>query len=1339
MGNLTIEELTGQVGSTGVFNPNQTSESENTERERRDNVAVASYGDKQSAFFEQAKKINTVSQIFDYGQDVIFSNIEADETFAWDDTTTIDTLKKYELPITDFAYLRKSKSRTEMDYRVNELIKNRMIDDEINKNLSNSQRVAASVAGSVVDLDVAVGFGAGALYSTGTSIMKIATIEGGIEAGLAAVKYGVNDNYTVEDAVIDTILGTGIAVGATQLFRSWDNTRGAKAYLSDNNAKTSSDIMDKKYNWSSENPVDLGKQFDIDNLDRIKKAGLEKANAAGLRERIYKQMNLNEDEISKIIEKDLGEPTAFATWHRDIQNQQREISDRLKVLEKPFNPDDPVPNKPHLHSDEIAELRSEQAGLRERLRSREARRREELDVTLRSEKEKVGIEIEEAEFRTLRNSELVEQFKDKRYESYNINKRTFFKDQENLNAKVLKTELDKVNKNIDNIKVKLKKAQASLKTAKSEAWKTRHRKSITTLQKDLEEAKKGLRVGLDDAPLSKKQQDLQNLADEMSLDIHNIKDELTLHVKQAAKEDLPALLDLAERLKAKAPIEMENIYSLVKSKMNNKTAEAVGVKSRILPKAVALTVGLAVAGNAAGDEDGNIAAELTGVFLLAVMTGVFGKDIVRGIRNANLRDIITQMSDKFKNSYESAKAATSPEAGVIRRTSNWIARDAHTRLTSTIAPFDKAGGKAKEIAQKLLFGKDSGDGAEVTKAMWNSTGIATYNVAEKRAFKSWKVEKGVAGMQGVFSDINNIHQFRQVVADQMILRNTDSPAIRKMIEVNDDVLAEAYTRAKDTGVFGFDKITYKKGLLPRYWENQTMHNIVSRLSDTDKQKVIDSLGKAIAKKSGDMTAAKLTAEEFVTRWSKGFEKHREVNHEDLFALLSGQLKDDVTFEELAGALNTTSNKSSRAKYRIDFDPMDIEDVKVNVDGNDVIVGRTNMINNDIKAIVDKTLNQLNGSSALAKNGYKSVAELDKAIDSVTGKGSETLRKELNMIRDLVLGIPVEHNSPLVHNTSMAIKDLTIAAKLPFVVFSLGTELINTLGASKLNKTVAALSESTLVAFGKDSYMMGELSRISGLATNVNRVDFSGFRGVSENADNIDDLSNTSKIRNGTMRIRDYSLYLNRLMGATDLFQRAGTAINTEKLARFINLSDTDSISGVSKTRLNMYGVTDERVNLLKDKFEFNDKGKLKEIDFSTWKANEEDALGEILRAMNQSVSPESTIGETALFAHTTDIGRAFSTLSMYPMQQYNIQGLGGLQAFDKTSFVHAFSGFAGSYIGLHARYAVQGKDVDNEKLIMYSLMNIPQLGALSYMTSMLSPATLQVVNEAAGLVGMEKR
>jgi hypothetical protein len=256
--------------------------------------------------------------------------------------------------------------------------------------------------------------------------------------------------------------------------------------------------------------------------------------------------------------------------------------------------------------------------------------------------------------------------------------------------------------------------------------------------------------------------------------------------------------------------------------------------------------------------------------------------------------------------------------------------------------------------------------------------------------------------------------------------------------------------------------------------------------------------------------------------------------------------------------------------------------------------------------------------------------------------------------------------------------------------------------------------------------------MSGLGTSLNRLDFTGFRGFTDQAGDLDDVTALSAIRNGTMKMRDFSIYLNQLGRMGDILQQAGMEMNLEKIANFIHKEDIGA-TGIEKGRMKEWGITPEFVERFKNKIELNEDGTIKKMNSKNWSIKSRDELANVLRVMNQQISPETTIGETPLFSRTTDLGRAMTGLITYPIMQFNEYGLNDLKHLDRRAAIHSMGAFMGSYLGLKARYAAQGKEVEEEQVIMYAILNIPITGAYTSIKGMLDPAMFGIAKDAHNL------
>lgn len=897
-------------------------------------------------------------------------------------------------------------------------------------------------------------------------------------------------------------------------------------------------------------------------------------------------------------------------------------------------------------------------------------------------------------------------------------------------------------KNVDTLDAQIAKAQK----AGDEALEIKLTKQLDSQMDDLY-----------DISFNSSTNRLMRTVDEMAGDV----DGMRFEVEEMRKLDPDGFDDAMEEVRMTDPETYATIEDMITKPQTKETAEEFTkdmVKKGKMSKKMAVATATLLGGSAlhAGEGSENNGAAITAAFLAIVASAVFGPQLLRSLKNKGFNRAMSQANQGWKDALKKGETYTSPNSTKLRRVGATIMANAHTRFTSTVAPFIKAGEKTEALISNLLYSAKTGGGAEIDKASWVHSTMARYDDMEAGAFKLWKDENGVSGFNSYLDEGFTKETFRKNVSDAVELIADDPVAFKKLPKSIQDAATqydalkkELYDRASEYEVHGFvDRVdgdgktikgvTHEDGKLPRYWNSSRMNNLLTTADDPDALALAleDSLTTAFDKSMHDTVAANRVAKRFVEDWATGRNlgaDGRPRSGDDMFDSIEHLLDDGVDAADLGDALATRADRIARAKERLKLNVQDIEPVKATVNGDEIIIGKDVIIERDAKVILDRTANSLAGHSALAKNGYKSVKALDDSIlEATTGvKGGDTLRNELHQVKDLVLGIPVPSNNKFIHNISMMMKDLTIVAKLPLVTFSMPPEFIAALTTSTLSRGVRSFTRALTKEYPKDSNMI-QIMEMSGLGTSFKRLDFTGFRGYGDVGNDLDDIGVQSKMRDGTMKLRDASLIINGLAYFSDGLQRMGMELHTEKIAAFINKGDV-SASGIPKHRQAEFGLDDDFIEMFKDTFELDGKT-VKAFDASKWGIKKRDRFATVLRNMNQQVSPETTIGETGLYTRTTDLGRSISGLITYPMGQFNQYGLNDLRHLDRGSVVHSMGAFMGAYIGLSLRYSAQGKDTSEEDKVLFALMNMPQIGALSALRSMLDPAAMSTARDAYNLL-----
>ncbi|MDB4681390.1 hypothetical protein OAE88_00620 [bacterium] len=787
-------------------------------------------------------------------------------------------------------------------------------------------------------------------------------------------------------------------------------------------------------------------------------------------------------------------------------------------------------------------------------------------------------------------------------------------------------------------------------------------------------------------------------------------------VKAAGKEDLVHMKKVVDDAIEKFPEETKELVKLFNSKMKNKKSTSKKITGK--QKAVIGALGLTMASSAYADDGDSSGLSLAGAFFSVVALGVVGPRAIEMMMDGRLKEIATNIPSTVSKAFHKVDVDNTKQAKTMKEAKSDLTTVLHTRFTSTIAPFQKYSDESAKFMEKLLYSYKNGGGAETMKTSWNHSAIDKFNVEEDKAFKLWLTENKTGSSW--YRKMSDKLEFRRKVSDAMENRTDLDDSMQMAVKANDDLLEETYARAKEYGVLGFEHITYKKGKIPRLWKAGAMNKMLNNMSDDDVIKVRDALAEAIGKNS-DKTQVKALkeADKFIKSWKAGGDGIADRTGDIYESLVKkDMLPEGMTLDDFADKMDMPKDKNARAKNRIDFDVKDIPSVTVKINGKPTVIDMDSMVERDFKVIFDKTINTINSSSALAREGIKSIEGARKRIKNLY-KGSSELQKEANQILDLLVGKPLDIPNKSIHNVSLIAKDLVIVAKLPLVVFSMPPEMLYTVANTPFTKLI---SNGVKAISGRKNPMLNQLMSISGLGSGANRIDLTGHRGLTDSVDGVEDMDFSNALRSGTVKMRDLSMLANGLAPMSDFLQRMNLMANAEHFQNVVQGMDK-----YGKTRLKMFGIDDDAIAMFKgDKW-----------DMDKWSMKKKDKFAEVMRNMNQQYTPETTLGETALGGRTSDTGRLFSALITYPMQQFNVHGLGDVDAMDKIAVMHTTLSFAGAYMGLHARYAVQGKEVEEDRITQLAMMNIPLTGILAQAKSLTNPVVMQSARDAAILVGVD--
>ena len=1375
-------------------------EAEALETKRSEKNIVEKLNTSVDAFAQTSLAVNIATSV---QEDYVAKQFNPDQDYIdnrkMDQESLFHMMATKGIPNKYFEDLDMARSEGEFSFRLKTAMQDMRVEKEINETLTNGERMSATVASALVSVETLAFGGAGMMYNAGAKVATIAVYEGAAEAAVAGANMAYTEGYHESSIIPDIMLGIGVSVGASKLLGGFRHTEGdiedvshfaknmdskdmvdyssTDGYASSMNVATGkvtiSKVDDATLSQSTLDTIEAGKAKQrtaiaskerdrISTQEKIEgtpeyKAKLDRS--IETRIKIYKAMGKSPNQIDELIAKDFvdSKPKSWIEEHKEAQSKldkdRVETEKKIAQAEEDFkyNVGKDV-DKAKKAENTLADMRSKSAELRQKAREDEVK-----DLELKADGEKAILQQEEelAEQKAI-NQELANRFNNPKYKPYNENRRLFFEEQSKAKVKADGGKIAELTKSIDSMVTKMKE-QAKLlrklkknKDATPEQIKYRERK-VRELNRKIDASKSDLDSIQQTKQITPLNARLLNLVDDVVGDISETVEDILKSAKTLSNTEAKTLLALADDINAKYPKEFKPIYDIIKSKAMNKESTDIAIKSITSSKKLSTKQKVALAGlvmvvaSNANASDGSDVA-INGALIIAgvVATVVLGPVAIQAIKSGSAKAMVKNSYNKVRASIGNAEVAQSQEGRAASKLRESLATTMHTRLTSTIAPFEKAGGEIGNIIGSLLWSAKNGWGAEVLKQQNIRSAAAAYTNAEKKAFKLWKKENGLPTGLNLAEDGSTIARFREEAMNFMEDRVGDSKAVKDLSDTMDNLLEDMYMQNKSYKTFGFDKLEYKKGMMPRLWKGSSINQLLNKLSPEDVLKVKGGLAKTIfkgmQKKSAkfpdkkvkvSMEEAEKKAEEMVDRWAKNSLPPSGKTADDIYSSLEGMFKEDTDMNDVLEKLNVGRDRNARAKERVYFEVNDfrenLKEIKVDIDGEQTGLDINMFLDRNVKSVMDKTSNQLYSSAALSSAGYKTTQQLITAIDNsgVSGK----LKDDAMKIVDLMSGIPVGVSDDTIHKFSMVMKDATVITKLGLSPISTTQEIMNLIGTHGLVKALGSLSRNFRKEFGNNSTLLNQLEDLTGQGTAVTRHDTS-FQGFSDDILGAEDVDVVSSIRNKTMKMRD--LVLLPLGGMSDMIQKAAMQLDSSILAKKLLGTDTKGY------RWDGIHISDDVVFTAND-FKFNSNGQLEQLNMNNWSQQKTDAYRQMLFSMNQRITLEQTLGETPLFSRTSDFGRALTTIMSYTLGEFNAHKIQDIRYLDRMAFTHSVAGFSAVYIGTYLRASINNREVDEDQTLRYALAAaIPPAAVFGLAGSVANPAFMQTVNDTFSVASLRK-
>jgi len=780
--------------------------------------------------------------------------------------------------------------------------------------------------------------------------------------------------------------------------------------------------------------------------------------------------------------------------------------------------------------------------------------------------------------------------------------------------------------------------------------------------------------------------------------------------------------------------DFDTLSKIIKGQPVTKEAMSKATKGKIATALVAAMV-VPQAAEASGDED---ISEAIYTAAIAIALGAAGVQFIKA--SGGTKQALQRLTSNWDKKSLDAKYAVSEEARAIRKASVKISNAIDTELTNTKVLFT-GNPEAMNLIDEMV-GKGSTLDMGI-RQMYESA-LGDINRSMRNHFEAWK--KNNNHKSGTLDSFNKLASDYIDNADN--IPNPDKH-ISAMVNDYHKIMEKLYAEATASGAKGFEKFKYNKNTMPRLWKTTQIKElfqgitkgsndydaVVGNLQNAFKRSISDyrlrmaEEGKVVFKGKSDEVVAKQYTDKFVALWTSNkfsrFSKdnaNRDVKKIQKF-LIDNKIvnkEDTDLLDDLAASVVPQSQVSARAKRRVVLNPNYIEQLSIKHNGKPMTIDKSTFIERDLMQIADMTSKELSITSTYANKGYLTRSMLETKINDVakTDKEYNTLME----YKALLEGMPTLTNSPLVESFISLSRVATSVAKLPLVAFSTVPEFMNVLSRGGMVKGAQGISKAMLKRYPPNGEVM-QLRQITGLASFNDRLYRKGYIGYDEMNDKLNPNKGIMQFAKG---LEDWAYTVNRLGWLTDVTQLAGIEANLRQLRTFASTG-----KGLPISRLDEYGVTSKWMD------EFKDDLMKPELDMNNWSVSKQNRFGEVIRSLNQTISPETMLHTKGVWTSTTSFGRMVSPLLHYSATVMNEQGLPLLRHTDRHSALNNINAVVGAYIGLNLKYALEGKEIEQEDILLYAITGSPLMGGFGVARGILNPATLDVSKDMFNIVAPE--
>lgn len=798
---------------------------------------------------------------------------------------------------------------------------------------------------------------------------------------------------------------------------------------------------------------------------------------------------------------------------------------------------------------------------------------------------------------------------------------------------------------------------------------------------------------------------------------------LTKHVKGLSAEEaleFKQSVDLLSKSNPNFKALQTDIANIIKTKKVPKTFSVKNLSKKQKAMVIGTAIILADSANAADSDSEPLFGIGLGqaVMLIALAAGI--KSAVSTFKgNGTLKEAVATKTKNMRRAFDFSESSTTSSGTRVNQMKDEILdKVSSVGLFDIYASLAKYGGDIKKYADEMLFSFEHGKYSVELEAahLADSATTKVYNQFNN-SFKSWLNEKGITKVKTILEHDKLLKTFDEEVATALET-GKGSKFVMEVVNVmkrEHDIMSEKMIDAKVLGAKSAQKI---EGYFSRMWKHDGIQKLF-RMNPKNKEILAKAIKKSLIDKGNTrLDAIDDNVDSLINSFEKTFDNTRGRNPSEIFSKIEDLLEEGVDSKTIEARLAKYADRNNRLKGRLDFDVKDLDGLKL-VDGNgdEFILDLTNIVDRSSLAVFTKNAHNNYSHIAMGKRGFPSRSSAMKHIDTIT-KNNPEAKRDLEDITNMVYGRRINNESEGANKVTNALVAFNIVANLGAVAFSTTVEALLTIA---LRNPIKGFMNSIKVGTGnKNDFLVTIQDKVPlGVSNIINKGNVRGF----ETNDATEAFDAKSILESGAHKAKMATIAYSGLSKISDFLQKVNLVTHTEMLAEFLQTG-----KGLSKNRLNGYGINDDTIALLQNKFEFKN-GNVQTPNFDKWTEAEVEAYANIMRRMNEEVTLTRTIGGSGLWQVRSNVGKLASSMLGYSTQLVSKQLVRGLKAMDMQTAKTTLLTVMGAYAGLYMRSQVEGKNYTDEQLMTYALLNAPIAQPYSILMGVANPSITQTTTD----------